>query len=208
MTVDISIDDRYHLKCQEKDRSEQKMRVSQPEMDKTHKRIVEGASRLMRKRGIDATSVNDVMKKAHLTHGGFYRHFGSKESLVSAALEDAFNEVVNGIDECYGRQGLKKGSEQYYEYYLSEGHVKHPELGCPIAALSMDVARSSASIKSAFTVGVERAIEKLAQGGVGTAEENRAAAFRKLSMMAGAVMIARAVDAKTADAVLAACKEG
>ena len=184
------------------------MRVSQSAMDKTHKRILESASRLIRKRGIEGTSVNDVMKKAHLTHGGFYRHFDSKESLVSAALEDAFNEVVNAIEECYGRQGLKNGSEQYYQHYLSEGHVKHPELGCPIAALSMDVARANPPIKSAFTVGVERAIQKLAQAGNGTAEENRAAAFRQLSMMAGAVMIARAADAKTASAVLAACKEG
>ncbi len=176
-------------------------------MDKNHKRIVEGASRLMRKRGIDATSVNDVMKKAHLTHGGFYRHFDSKESLVAAALEDAFNEVVNGLEELYGVRGAGKGSKHYYEHYLSEGHVKHPELGCPIAALSTDVARSTASVKNAFADGFGRAVEKLAEGGDGTAEENQRAAIRKLSMLAGAVMIARAVDAKTAVAVLAACKD-
>ena len=58
------------------------MRVSQTEMDKSHQRIVEGASHLMRKHGIETTSVNDIMKKAGLTHGGFYRHFNSKEELV------------------------------------------------------------------------------------------------------------------------------
>ncbi len=183
------------------------MRVSQREMSKTHKRIVEGASRLMRKRGIEATSVNDVMKRAHLTHGGFYRHFDSKESLVSAALEDAFNEVLNGMENSYRVLGAKNGSKQYHEHYLSDGHVKHPELGCPIAALSMDVARSTVSVKSAFADGFGRVVDKLAQGGDGTPEENRAAAIRKLSMLAGAVMIARASDATTAGAVLAACKE-
>jgi len=183
------------------------MRVSRTEMDQNHKRIVEGASRLMRKRGIETTSVNDVMKKAHLTHGGFYRHFDSKESLVSAALEDAFNEVVNAIEESYRALGAKKGAEKYYEHYLSDGHVKHPELGCPIAALSMDVARSTVSVKSAFSDGFGRAVKKLSEGGDGTPEENRAAAMRKLSLMAGAVMIARAVDTTTAHAVLAACKD-
>jgi len=183
------------------------MRVSQTEMDKNHKRIVEGASRLMRKRGIEATSVNDVMKRAHLTHGGFYRHFDSKESLVSAAVEDAFNEVLNGMEESYRVLGAKKGSEQYFEHYLSDGHVKHPELGCPIAALSMDVARSTVPVKSAFADGFGRAVDKLAQAGDGTPEENRAAAIRKLSMVAGAVMIARASDAETAGAVLKACKD-
>jgi TetR/AcrR family transcriptional repressor of nem operon len=183
------------------------MRVSQTEMDKNHKRIVEGASRLMRKRGIEATSVNDVMKKAHLTHGGFYRHFDSKESLVAAALEDAFNEVVNGLKESYRVRGAGNGSNEYYEHYLSDGHVKHPELGCPIAALSMDVARSTVPVKNVFADGFGRAVEKLAEGGDGTAEENRTTAIRKLSMLAGAVMIARAADAKTAVAVLAACKD-
>jgi TetR/AcrR family transcriptional repressor of nem operon len=183
------------------------MRVSQTEMEKTHKRIVEGAARLMRKQGIETTSVKDVMKKAHLTHGGFYRHFDSKESLVSAALQDAFLEVLDAIEESYRASGIKKGSQRYYEHYLSEGHVKHPELGCPIAALSMDVARSTASVKDVFADGFERVVEKLAEAGEGTADEKRAAAMRRLSMLAGAVMIARASNAKTAAAVLAACKD-
>lgn len=183
------------------------MRVSQTEMDKNHKRIVEGASRLMRKQGIETTSVHDVMKKAGLTHGGFYRHFDSKESLVGAALEDAFNEVVSVIEVSYQTLGAQKGAEKYYEHYLSDGHLKHPELGCPIAALSTDVARSTASVKGAFALGFGRAVDKLAQAGDGTAEEERLSAIRKISMLAGAVMIARASDAKTAREVLAACKD-
>jgi TetR/AcrR family transcriptional repressor of nem operon len=176
------------------------MRVSQTEMDKNHQRIVKGASRLMRKQGIENTSVNDVMKKAGLTHGGFYRHFDSKEALVSASLEDSFDEVVSLI-------GQKKGAEEYSEHYLSEGHVKHPELGCPIAALSMDVARSTVSVKSAFADGFGRVVEKMAEAEQGSAEGKRIAAIRKIAMLAGAVMIARASDAKTAGAVLAACKD-
>ena len=182
------------------------MRVTQTVMDKNHKRVVESASRLMRKRGIETTSVKDVMNKAHLTHGGFYRHFDSKEALVSAALEEAFHEVVSAVDESYRAFGVKKGADKYSEHYLSEGHVKHPELGCPIAALSMDVARSTVAIKSTFSDGFGGVVEKLAEAEEGTAEEKRVAAMRKISMLAGAVMIARASDAKTAVAVLAACK--
>lgn len=182
------------------------MRVSQTEVDKNHQRIVKGASRLMRKQGIETTSVNDVMKKAGLTHGGFYRHFDSKEALVSASLEDAFDEVISVIAESYRLLGKKKGAEEYYKYYLSEGHLKHPEMGCPIAALSMDVARSTASAKSAFARGFRSAIDKLAQGGDGTSEEDRIIAIRKISMLAGAVMIARASDATTAREVLEACR--
>ncbi len=184
------------------------MRVSQVEMDQSHQRIVKGASRLMRKRGIETTSVNDVMKKAGLTHGGFYRHFDSKESLVSAALADAFTEVLDMVEKSYEAFGSSEGAEEYYKHYLSEGHVKHPELGCPIAALSLDVSRSPNSVKKTYSAGFSDAVEKLAFAEEGTVEEKRAAATRKLCMLAGAVMIARAADAETARTVLAACADG
>ena len=182
------------------------MRVSQAEMDKSHQRIVEGASRLMRQNGIESTSVNDVMKRAGLTHGGFYRHFESKEELVSAALDEAFEEARTLIEEAYRTRGPEKGAEAYYEHYLSEGHIEHPELGCPVAALSMDVARSPQSVKDSFATGFNRTVDKLADYGDGSAQDNRAAALRKLAMLAGAVMIARACDPQTAHAVVAACK--
>ena len=182
------------------------MRVSQAEMDLSHHRIVKGASRLMRKRGIETTSVNDVMKKAGLTHGGFYRHFDSKESLVSAALQDAFDEVLDVIGKCYRDLGLEKGAQEYYKHYLSEGHLKHPELGCPIAALSLDVSRSASSAKESFSEGFNGVVEKLALAEAGTAEENRTAAVRKVCMLAGAVMIARATDIETARILVAACQ--
>ena len=182
------------------------MRVSQAEMDQSHERIVKGASRLLRKRGIETTSVNDVMKKAGLTHGGFYRHFDSKESLVNAALEDAFSEVLDLIGKCYQDGGWKKGAEEYYKRYLSDDHLKHPELGCPIAALSLDVSRSAASVKKTFSEGFNEAVEKLSLAENGSVEEKRAAATRRLCLLAGAVMIARAADAETARNVVAACK--
>ncbi len=182
------------------------MRVSQAEMDQSHRRIVKSASRLMRKRGIETTSVNDVMKKAGLTHGGFYRHFDSKESLVSAALQDAFDEALDVIGKCYRDLGLENGAQEYYNHYLSEGHLKHPDLGCPIAALSLDVSRSASSVKQTFSEGFNSAVEKLALAESGRAEENRTAALRKLCMLAGAVMIARAVDPETARTVVEACK--
>ena len=183
------------------------MRVSQEEMDSHHLRIVEGASRLIRKQGIETTSVNDVMSQAGLTHGGFYRHFDSKEALVSAALEEAFNDAIKVIEDSYSDLGPKEGAERYYEHYLSQGHVKHPELGCPISALSMDVARSTPVVKATFSDGFKRAVDKLAEAGNGSPVENRLAAIRRLSMLAGAVMIARASDADTARSVLAACGE-
>jgi hypothetical protein len=50
-------------------------------------------------------------------------------------------------------------------------------------------------------------VDDLAKAEDGTAEDRRAAAIRKIAMLAGAVMIARASVDKMAGEVLAACRE-
>ena len=54
------------------------MRMSKEAMARHHDEIVAAASRMLRERGIEGTSVADLMQAAGLTHGGFYRHFESE----------------------------------------------------------------------------------------------------------------------------------
>ena len=70
------------------------MRQSREAKAETYQSVVGEASRLFRANGIDGTSVADVMKAAKKTHGGFYRHFDSKESLLLAALRTAFEDML------------------------------------------------------------------------------------------------------------------
>src|SRR5438477_9293146 len=74
---------------------EQSVRRSREETARTRTAAVEAASRLFRERGIDATSVNDVMAELGMTGGGFYRHFESKEALAVEACGEAY--VISGI---------------------------------------------------------------------------------------------------------------
>ena len=74
-------------------------RMSEAEKQRSHSRIVDAAARLFRKRGIEATSVADVMKAAGMTHGGFYRHFASKADLVAAAFQHAVDDVVAKVEQ-------------------------------------------------------------------------------------------------------------
>lgn len=179
------------------------MRASRAEMDKSHQRIVENASRLMRQNGIETTSVNDVMTAAGLTHGGFYRHFESKDALVKAALEAAFTEALQTIEETW----TMEGSKDYFFHYLSQGHVSHPELGCPVSALGVDVSRAAPAVKETFTEGFNRVIDRLAESGKGTFEENRQAALVQFATLAGAVLIARATEPEAGQEVLSACRQ-
>ena len=47
--------------------------------------IVETASELFRERGFDGVGVADLMAAAAFTHGGFFKHFGSKADLMAEA---------------------------------------------------------------------------------------------------------------------------
>ena len=183
------------------------MRVSREEMRKSHERIVKGAARLVRQKGIDTTSVAEVMADAGLTNGGFYRHFDTKEAMIAAALGSAFDELLAVAEHTYETLGIEKAAAGYENFYLSDAHVNDAGNGCPIAALAGDVARSPAAVKSEFGSGVRRMSETFARAMREKGHDAQATAVRRLAMMAGAVMIARASDPETAKMVLAACRE-
>ena len=175
------------------------MRMSQAEKDKSHARIVDSASRLLRERGVDGASVSDVMKDAGLTHGGFYKHFANKEALVESALDAAFatfTAMLTGDDP--------DAAAVFREVYLSEKHVQNVGRGCPVAAIGQDIARGPGQLKEAFGRGVNQIVDAIAETMDGSPKARKAAALQQFSMLVGAVVIARASDPKTANEVLAA----
>src|ERR1051325_655142 len=64
----------------------------------TRRRILEAASQAFRERGVAETGVDEVMRRAGLTHGGFYSHFRDKSELVAEACTSAFDEAVPNLD--------------------------------------------------------------------------------------------------------------
>ena len=177
------------------------MRMSQDEKTRSFARIVASASRLFREQGLEGASVADVMKDAGMTHGGFYKHFDSKDALVERALESAFTEFISGFE---ARQA-EEAFAAYRALYLSREHLQHPGLGCPVAALGAEIARGSAGLKAAFGNGVRRIVDAIAGSRKGSAQARRTAAVREFSMLVGAMVIARASDPALAEEVLTAC---
>src|SRR5580704_16258233 len=73
---------------------------SQADKAESHDRIVQVAAARFREAGVDGVGVADLMKDAGLTHGGFYRHFESRDELVAEAIERALADggrVVEAI---------------------------------------------------------------------------------------------------------------
>ncbi len=182
-------------------------RVSREEKDRSRSRIVTSAARLFRERGIEGASVNDVMKDAALTHGGFYRHFANKDALVDGALDAAFREIVAPLEADLGKQPPETVGRRFRAFYLSDDHLANPGIGCPAAALSTDIARAPDATKRRFTAGLRAMLSALAATKPGDDAARQAAAARELAMMVGAVVIARASDPALATTMLNACRD-
>jgi TetR/AcrR family transcriptional repressor of nem operon len=179
------------------------MGSSQAEKEASHKRIVDSAAAQIRRDGVDAVRVSDLMREAGLTHGGFYRHFGSREELIDAAIDQA---LADGSRQTEAGEGADPAAlAKVINGYVSKAHRDNPEVGCGVAALPADVSRSGSRARGAYGRQVRRYIDRL----VGLirrpgADAKRDEAVMILSALVGALSMARAVeDPELSDEILA-----
>lgn len=184
------------------------MRRSREAKAETREAIVAQASRLFRQRGVEGTSVGDVMEAAERTHGGFYRHFETKEALLVAALNSAFADMAASFARAAAHAPPDKVAAGFLAFYLSPERIRDMTNGCPIATLAGDVARSSPAVKTEFGADVRAAIEGLAKALDGPEAERSEKAARIFALAAGALMMARASDPQTAEFILQAARKG
>jgi TetR/AcrR family transcriptional repressor of nem operon len=160
----------------------------------THARLVEAAAVRFKERGIDGISLSDLMKDLKLTHGGFYKHFDSRDELVSEALELALAQSGQALREHVFR-GDKPDIAAFVDFYLDESHRDGRAAGCAVAALAGDAPRKSADVQAQFRRHVETNVEILSEAlrlG-GAAGDSRATALLVLSALYGGLIMARAV---------------
>jgi TetR/AcrR family transcriptional repressor of nem operon len=60
--------------------------VGQERAKATRAKLIETATEMIRRRGYNATAVEDICKSAGITKGAFFHHFPTKEALVEACL--------------------------------------------------------------------------------------------------------------------------
>jgi TetR/AcrR family transcriptional repressor of nem operon len=132
------------------------MRVSREQSVENRVKILQVAARLFREKGFDGVGIAELMKKAGLTHGGFYGHFSSKDELMAESCERAVDELL------ISHQARTEDDDRFTPYqlfiahYLSCEHRDNPGSGCLMAALGAEAARQSPLVKRAFTQGANR----------------------------------------------------
>lgn len=177
------------------------MKVTKAQAQANRAHVVETASELFRERGFDGIGVADLMAAAGFTHGGFYKHFGSKADLMAEAMACGIAQTT-ALSE-----GV--GASEFVEHYLSREHRDARSTGCTMAALGADAARQPELVRVAFADGVENLVATLIRrsGASGAADAARARPriLDTLAHAVGALVLSRACpdDSSLADEFLA-----
>src|SRR5262245_41807265 len=149
------------------------MRYPAEHKQRTRERIVRAATRRFRSRGTHGAAIADLMRDLRLTHGGFYRHFGSKEGLVAAAFEGALKEFG---DRAVARiEQAPDGGEirALIDAYLDPQHCDDIAGGCPVAALASELARRPEKSRRPFQEALRAHVRRMERYMPGVTGEER-----------------------------------
>ncbi|QXH97906.1 TetR family transcriptional regulator [Pseudomonas monsensis] len=180
------------------------MRVTKAQAQANREHIVETASELFRERGFDGVGVADLMAAAGFTHGGFYKHFGSKADLMAEASACSLAKSLAAA-EALDVAG-------FIDVYVTRAHRDGRSSGCTMAALCGDAARQPDAVKATFAEGIERTLQTLGDkyptGPDAAPGEGRRKMIDLLSRAAGAIILSRACpdDSALADEILQVCR--
>ena len=180
------------------------MRYDPEHKTKTHQKIVRNASRQLRAKGLNGSAVTTLMKASGLTHGGFYRHFGSRDDLAAEAIEASVQELGDRLITAAKDAKPGEGWKAMVKSYLSMERCDHMDDGCPIAALAPDIARTRPAVKRRGSAAILKFRQEILPYMPGKDAEEKATNFLAIiSSMVGAIAIARTMpDAAVRQGIL------
>ncbi|HEX6346541.1 TetR/AcrR family transcriptional regulator [Umezawaea sp.] len=193
-------------------------RITQEQKKLNREKIVRAAGEGFRLRGVDGIGIEELMKAAGMTHGGFYNHFSSKEDLALEVYRQGFADSLAALAAVRGAhpRSARAALNDLVDGYLTADHRDHPETSCPSAALAADAGRHGAAFQAEYRRGLdgyfsgitEMVLDRARQSGAEpTPAEAREQAVALFCQMVGAMVVSRAVaedDPALSDEVLAA----
>lgn len=188
-------------------------RVSRAQAEQHRQEVLDAASALVRENGADRVTVPEVMAAAGLTHGGFYRHFRSKDDLLAQAGAAAFAERARFMEQVLEASGDRQAARrEFIGHYLSVAHRDNAGQGCATAALAVDATRAETGspLRDAYLDGLRNMIDKLGELGERPEEgsDRERELLIELAVLVGTLTLARAsVGDDLSERILEAGKE-
>jgi len=127
-----------------------------------------------------------------MTHGGFYRHFDSKEDLTAAAFRHAVDDVVSCMEREETSEGRKKERQDYIAKYLSQAHAQDSRNGCPLAAMGTELVRTTGAPHQAGAQASDRMAALLQD----TSEIGSGQGLAAMALLMGTITLARLTESE------------
>ena len=170
------------------------MPYSAEHKESTRQRIVTSAARLFNRKGFSEVTISEIMTAAGLTHGGFYRHFKSKDELYSEVITQFLHRPPESwqqkpAERCAPGQPFAR---YVVDAYLSREHLEDIDGCCPLIGLPSDAARGGLAVKSAYRQVTESMIRLFEANLNGPEAREQALVF--VALCVGGMVLARAID--------------
>jgi TetR/AcrR family transcriptional repressor of nem operon len=171
----------------------------------TRQRIVDAAAAAFRTHGISGIGVADTMRRAGLTHGGFYSHFQSKDDLAADAIAEVNAQRMTLFEKMVTDASSRRPLDAVINGYLSSRHREHPESGCFIACLGSELAREQGPARAQMSKSVASWLSLFSRHApAADAPSKRRQATGMFAAMIGGMIMSRVVeDPHEADQILA-----
>jgi TetR/AcrR family transcriptional repressor of nem operon len=170
------------------------MRYPIEQKAETHEKIIDTAARSFREHGSEGQGIAQLMKDAGLTHGGFYRHFESREDLYVDAVARGFQQAADRMLAAAAKAPQGAQLRAIIEHYLSLEHLEDPGGGCVLPALAAEIGRQSPAVRARINIAMKSYRERLLPFFPGEEDAEKRRQFIVLfPAMAGVLMTARAM---------------
>lgn len=126
------------------------MRYPPGHKEKTRNSILHAAASAFRELGYHAAGVDEIMKRAGLTAGGFYSHFKNKEDLLAQMVEAWPQVLLEQMPEEIKRKSGTAWVIAMGEWYLSSGNRDDMDRCCPLPSLISELCRQGEAAREAY----------------------------------------------------------
>jgi AcrR family transcriptional regulator len=167
--------------------------------ERTRHFIVEKAAPIINKKGMAATSINDIVEATSLTKGSVYGNFESKDEICLEAFDYLVKRVGADISQAMSRANTSREKlDAFFNYYLSNVTSEN-SYGCPIMNFGIEADDTNPVIKMKVNKAIlntQAMLAKVVRAGIESGEFKKAVdpeafAIKAFAIIEGGMWISR-----------------
>jgi TetR/AcrR family transcriptional repressor of nem operon len=124
-----------------------------PKGERTRTRIVEVAARLIHKRGVAGTTLDDVKTAAGVSGSQLYHYFPDKDDLVQAVIGHQAETIARNQQQA--NLGSPDGLRAWRDNVIAQAKTSNGTGGCPLGSLAGQLAETDPHARALIAAGFQ-----------------------------------------------------